>query len=178
MLQLLPNWYFGLVPQDLWPDAPCEFFCFQHNLLPLLANRSNTTELPISKKTDALVFGASGLVTDPATGIVVQPRSGVSSQKLITLANPAGAELFTSDAVPWENIVGCYSGMGTAGGVIDSPAQAPVIWPMPITIRKGGSFLVTIQNLNNAADHNIRLTFYGALVYKQHTKMTRAERAA
>ncbi len=170
MLRLSPNWYAGQLPVEFWPDAPCEYTCFQHNLLPLLAGQSNTTELPVSKKFDAIIFGASGLVTDTAGQFISQPRGGTGAMKLVKLANPAGNEIFTSDFVPWENIFGCYSGMGTAGGVIDAPASLPVIWPSPIVIRRGGSLLITIVNLNTVGDNDIRVTFYGLLVFHPSTR--------
>lgn len=161
----LPDWYYGLVPPGWWPDRPREAYFNSINILPIAANQTVTAELTFPKKVDSLVFGAVAFVTTVNDQTIICPLSGPCTQKTVRMKNPAGnitySETFTGSVrdtgfVPFENLFGVYQ----------RPGDRPVFWPVPIPVVRGGSLQMDIVNLNNAQDHNVRITFYCALMYE------------
>lgn len=185
MMPLLPNWFYAQLPKGWWPDRPREFYCYQTNIIPF--NTAFGTifqkELVFSKRSDAVIFGAQGLVTTvPALGFapaVVNPQSGATVALAVALSNPSADEQYTlpivisatggqvSGGVPWESI---FSQWGSTGGpIISAPARQPCYWPIPIPVRKGGSLLLSLTSIRNPLPVNlwIRLTFWACLLYDE-----------
>lgn len=159
----LPDWLYGFVPPSWWPGRPRDFFTYTLNVLPINANTQVTRSVVFSKRVHALVFGGMALVTTTLDDVLVQPAAGVPPQKLVRLGNPAGNEVFTSDPVPIENLFG-VNGYGTGVGPRAYQGKQPALWPMPIPVARGGELQVALVNLNTVANHNVRITFYVAVV--------------
>lgn len=167
MLQMLPNWFYGLLPGDLWPDRPREFYAYTLNLIPLAAGAVNVPfGVVFSKKTDSIIFGGHVIRTTTDGVTLFNPRSGVSSQALCQLSNSAGNEVYTDGAVPLENLFSVWGPIVGKAGFANIPAKQPNYWPLPIVVRKGGELTLALSDLN-ATNSHFRFTFYGALVYQQ-----------
>lgn len=172
-MRFLPNWFYGLLPDDLWPDNPREFYNYTLNAIPLLGNGQINTDVVFSKKTDSIIFGASALVTDTTGATSQVPSAGVWSRKLVQLSNSGSGEIYTdptagtpaAPGVPFENVFGVWGSV--PGGGINSPGmRLPCYWPMPIIVRRGGALSMKITDLSGA-NHHLRITFHGALIYKK-----------
>jgi hypothetical protein len=167
MLRMLPNWFYGMLPADLWPDQPREFYCYTLSLIPLTAG-AQSFSLVFSKKTDTLIFGGHVIRTESTAPFnLINPRSGVSSRALVQLSNAAGNEVYTDGNVPLENIFSVWGPIMGDAGFVNVPAKLPCVWPLPITVRKGGELTMRLTDLAPGADSWFRFTFYGALVYQQ-----------
>lgn len=167
MLQMLPNWFYGMLPADLWPDRPREFYCYTLSLVPLTAGATNQTfGVVFSKKTDTVIFGGS-VIRTPTDGLTLfNPRAGVFSRATVQLSNSAGNEVYTDGNVPLENIFGVWGPLLPGAGFVGIPAKLPVVWPIPIVVRKGGELTMRLTDLAATASW-FRFTFYGALIYQQ-----------
>jgi hypothetical protein len=176
MLPLMPDWLYPFVNPDWWPNRPREFFIVQVNVLPIAANASpfilvagnpdpsSRREIVFSKRADTLVWGCQALVTTTNNLTIIEPLSGTPSMKLVRISDPSSSIVYTSSVngntegtgfVPFDNIFSAQP----AG-----PAQRPNLWPMPIHVRKGAALRFEFINLNTAAAHNIRLSFWCALI--------------
>lgn len=168
MRQMLPDWFVHLVPPGWMPDRAREFYVFTQNVLPIPAAGTITKELVLSKKYDVLVFAATGLVTDTTGTNIADPNGGIWSQKLVKLVNPAGNEIYMLDSVPFETVFSTWTGFAPlGGGLVQSPAMMPNLFPVPISVHKGGSLQMLVQNLNGAAAHWLRLSFWCALLFDE-----------
>ena len=165
-MQYLPDWLYGFVPPDWWPNRPRETFFTSISALPVNAGTTVTTEIVFPKRVDALVFGGTLLVTTTNEVTVLCPLSGLWSEKLIRLRNPAGNIVYTQSFnrstpdtgfVPAENLFAVWQ----------SPAQRPVFWPMPIPVPRGGSLQMDVQDVGGVQNHNCRFTLYCALMYDE-----------
>lgn len=168
MLQMLPNWYYGFLPADLWPNQPREFYAYTTSIIPLAAGATNQViSLVFSKKTDSLIFGGHVIRTTTDGVTLFGPRSNAASQASVQLRNDAAGEVYTDGNVPLENLFSMYGPavMGSSG-VISEPCKLPCYWPLPITIRKGGELTMRLTDLN-ATQSWFRFTFYGALIYQE-----------
>ena len=166
----LPDWMYGLAPPLWWPAAARDFFGYTLTMLDLqpsgFAGGRVTRSVAFSKRLDALVFGGKYLETTTDDLTAIQPATGTGSCLLVQLGNPAGADVYSSDPVPIENLFGGAAlGSGTVGTRPFSMGQ-PAVWPIPIPVRRGSELLVTVQNTNagGAATRNLRITFYVALI--------------
>lgn len=172
MLQYLPDWFYGQVPPDWWPDRPREPFVGVINIDQTVWTGVQTTlEMIFDKRRDVLVYGACGLITDTTGLSTFSPPAGTSSQVLCQLSNPAAGKFFsdgntipaqpadnTPDGfVPFENVFSAWQFVG----------KRPVFWPIPIAIPKGGSLLTTLFNLNAPGGKQARLAFWAALIYDE-----------
>lgn len=167
MLQMLPNWFYGLLPGDLWPDRPREFYAYTVSVIPLAAGATNVPfSVVFSKKTDSIIFGGHVIRTSVDGATMFNPRGGVSSRALVQLSNAAGNEVYTDGAVPLENLFSVWGPIVGKGGFSNTPAKLPNYWPIPIVVRKGGELTLALSDLAATASH-FRFTFYGALVYQQ-----------
>lgn len=179
MLPIMPDWLYGFVNPDWWPDRPREFFIVQVNVLPLAANASpfvlvagnpspsSRREIVFSKKADALVFGCQALVTTTNNLTIFEPLAATVSQTLVRVSDPSASIVYTDSFngntrdtgfVPMENFFSCYKA---------KPAQRPAFWPMPIHVKKGASLRFEFINTNPATAHNMRLSFWCALIEAQ-----------
>jgi hypothetical protein len=183
MLPLLPNWYYAQLPRGWWPDRPREFYCYQLNVIPFSTPFGTTfqKEIVFSKRSDAMIFGAQGLVTTvPAFGAQmasINPQTGASVALAVALANPSADIQYTSPiaissnggqvgGVPWESIFSQW-GYAGIGGIASNPAQMPCFWPVPVPVLRGGSLLLSLTSIRNPLPANfwIRLTFWCCLLY-------------
>lgn len=162
----LPDWLYGLVPPDWWPNRPRETFFAAVNTLPVGAGLTVSTEVVFPKKVDTLVFGGIMHVVTTNEVTILCPLSGPFSQKLVRLFNPAANILYTQSFnrstpdvgfVPAENLFAVWQ----------KPGDRPVYWPIPIPVERGGSLQMDIQNLNGAQAHNVRVTFLCGLMYDE-----------
>ncbi len=159
----LPDWFYGFVPPSWWPGRPRDFFTYTLNVLPLGANLQVTRSVVFSKRVNALVFGGTALVTTTTDDVIVQPAAAVPPDKLVRLANPAGDSVFTSHPVPLESLFG-VNGYGTPVGPRAYQGRQAALWPIPIAVMRGAELQVILVNLNTAAAHNVRITFYVAVI--------------
>jgi hypothetical protein len=160
----LPDWLYGFVPPSWWPARPRDFFGYTLNVLPIAANATVTRSVVFSKRLHSLVFGARALVTSTDDATVLQPAAGTPPLKTIRLANAAGNEVYGSHPVPIENLCGC-GGMGAAAGTRwEGQFGNPSYWPVPLAVPKGADLQVIMVNLHTAQAHNVRITFYVAVL--------------
>lgn len=165
MLRPLPNWFYGLLPPDLWPDRPREFYSYTLNIIPLAAGATISTDVVFSKKTDSIIFGGA-MIRTPATGdTLFNPRSGVFSRAVAQLSNSAANELYTDGQVPLENLFAVWGPILPGHGFVNAGAKLPAFWPLPIYVPKGGALTLRITDLAAAASH-FRFTFWGGLLYQ------------
>lgn len=184
MLPLLPNWFYAQLPRGWWP-RPREFYCYQLNVIPFSTafGAIFQKEIVFSKRSDAIVFGGHGLITTvPAVGIQmsdVTPASGASVGLAVSLSNPSAQIQYTPaivisptggqvGGVPWESLFSQW-GYAGFGSVQNNPAQLPCFWPIPITVQKGGSLLISFTSIRNPLPSNlwVRLTFWCCLLYDE-----------
>lgn len=162
---ILPNWFVGQLGSYWWPDRPREPMVFVQNAIPVNAGQTVTVELYLARRTDVLVFGGVALVTSTDNQTVHCPASGIWSQILSRLYNPAGNEsysdAFTAPAtktapplIPLENLLSAWQ----------NPAQDAAYWPVPIPVRQGATLLLQLQNIG-AGNKNVRLGFWSAQLY-------------
>ncbi len=166
-MQLMPDWLYGFVPPEWWPDRPREPMFFGVSLLPLAATGFESVEMVFDKRRDVLVWGGCVLVTN-ADGITINaPVSGTFSTILARLKNPAGNVIFTG---------GTVVGAGNEPGFVPLEslfsgwqfnALRATYWPIPIPIPKGGSLLMDLINMNLAATKFVRFTFWTSLMYEE-----------
>lgn len=159
--RVLPDWLRGFVNPDWWPDRPRNPLFQTINVLGILpgTNSPTTVEQIFHKRRDVLVWGGIAHVVDSATqASIFCPASGIWSQMLVAMRNPAGNVLYTDIGarVPLENIFSVWQNPGTR----------PVYWPMPIPIPKGGSLMLDIQSLA-VASIDLRLTFLASIVHEE-----------
>jgi hypothetical protein len=159
----LPDWLYGFVPPSWWPSQPRDFFGYTLNILPIAASGTVTRSVVFSKRLHSLVFGGIAFVTTTADDAIVQPAGGTPPDKLVTLASPAGQEVFSSGPVPIENLFGGF-GYGTGAGPRAYQGHQAGFWPIPIPVQRGGDLQVIVVNLNTAQAHNVRITFYVAVL--------------
>jgi hypothetical protein len=183
MLPLLPNWYYAQLPRGWWPNRPREFYCYQLNIIPFNTAFGTifSKEIVFSKRSDAIIFGGQGLITSvPAFGAqvtVANPISGASAALAVALSNPSAEIQYTPaivisptggqvGGVPWESLFSQWGYEGV-GSVQSMPAQSPCFWPIPITVQKGGSLLLSLTSIRNPLPANlwVRLTFWCSLLY-------------
>lgn len=174
MLPILPDWFVKLTPEGFMPpERAREFYIFTLNVIPWNPPSVTTVvnqELVLSKRADVAVFGGMLTFTNaPAPGgqpTFFNPRGGISTGLMCKLGNPAGNEIFTSDFVPMENLFSAWGAVGDAIAFNGVPAGQPAIWPIPITVFKGGSLLLTItQSRTDTINAGwIRLSFWCALL--------------
>lgn len=187
---LIPDWFYAMVPPGWWPDRPRDFFVYTLNVIPLPAGatpfgsdaqRVNTTqEIVFSKVADTLVFGGTALVTTTngltvIGGAPLDAAKGRGSLKLIKLFDPARNVVYTTTRAFVSPGAAASDERGTrdAGFVaLDNllstaraPAGRPAIWPIPIAVRKGAALTAQLVNLNLAAAHHMRISFWCAAVY-------------
>ncbi len=172
MLRPLPNWYYGLLPENLWPDRPREFYSYTLNVIPLAAGATINADVVFSKKTDSLIFGGAVIRTTPAGDSIFNPRSGTFVRALVQLSNSASNELFTDRSdpfnglgVPIENLFAAWGPIMPGHGFVNAGARLPVFWPIPIYVPKGGALSLKLSDLAATASH-FRFTFWGGLIYQ------------
>lgn len=160
---MLPDWLYGFVPASWWPARPRDFFGYTLNILPAPANATVTRSVVFSKRLHSLVFGARAFVTNTADDSIVQPATGTPPTKSVLLSSPASNEVFSNVAVPIESLCGA-NGYGTGVGPRAFQGAQQSCWPVPIAVPKGSDLQVILVNLNTAAAHNVRITFYVAVL--------------
>jgi hypothetical protein len=172
MLQMLPNWYFGFLPESLWPNRPREFYIVSLDLLPVPAGATVTKEVVFSKKTDVVVFGGSLLRTTAAGDSSFNPRSGTFVRYLCHMFNSSADETYTpldidgTPVVPAENLFSTWNGPVGNAGFVNMMAKQNVFWPQPIVILKGGALSLTLEDMAATASH-VRVSFMAGLFYKR-----------
>lgn len=166
-----PNWYLGFLPASWWPSQPRAFYAYTLNILPVLAGGEVVRSVTFSKRVNSLVFGGHYLVTTTDDLLLIEPATGTPPTKLVSLGNPAGNEVFTVGGpgnrglVPIENLFGGEQAATTAGARVWGQGHGlGAIWPCPIRVQRGADLQVRVRNLNGAANHNVRITFYVAVV--------------
>lgn len=165
MLRPLPNWFYGLLPENLWPDRPREFYSYTLNIIPLAAGATANVDVVFSKKTDSIIFGGA-VIRTPFTGdTIFNPRSGTFVRATVQMSNSASNELFTEAGVPIENLFASWGPVLPGHGFVNAGAKLPAFWPIPITVPKGGALSLRITDLAATASH-FRFTFWGGLVYQ------------
>lgn len=168
MLQLLPNWLYGFVPPDWWPDKPREMYFYTLVIGPIQPFADvQTFNQVFSTQAETLVFGGSALVTTNTNDVIHAPLSGSFARFAARLRNPAG------------NIT--YSGgtVGAVGGALPgfvpfeslfSPwqhcAKRAALWPIPIPVPKAGALLLDLQNFHNTVVR-VRITYACANLYPE-----------
>lgn len=169
MLQYLPDWFYGQVPPDWWPDRPRGVWSAVINVDTTAWTGTNINlEMIFDKSHDVLVYGGCALIAD-ATGVsIFCPAAGTSSQCLVRLTNPAAAMKYSDGNVipadvnqrgfvPVESLFSAWQHLG----------RRPAFWPIPIAVPRGGSLLIELQNLNAPGAKTARLAFYSAIIYEQ-----------
>lgn len=169
MLQPLPNWFYGLVPGNLWPDRPREFYSYTLNLIPLAAGATISTDVVFSKKTDSIIFGASMIRTDVTGASIFSPASGTFIRATCQMSNSAANELYTQDGVPLENLFSSWGPNLRGHGPVNAGAKLPAFWPVPIIVPRGGALTLKLTDLAATASH-FRFTFFGGLLYEQRER--------
>jgi len=172
MLRPLPNWFYGLLPESLWPDRPREFYNYTLNIIPLAAGATAVVDVVFSKKTDTLIFGGAMIRTSTDGVSIFNPRSGGAIRALIQMSNSASNELFTDRSdpanglgVPMENLFASWGPILPGHGFVNAGAKLPAFWPIPIYVPKGGALSLKISDLAATASH-FRFTFWGGLIYQ------------
>lgn len=170
-MQMLPNWYHGFLPSDLWPDRPREFFITELDVIPLAASVVTPREIVFSKRTDVIVFGGCVIITDTAGAVLNNPRSGVFSRCLVSMYNAAGNEVYTPldntglPVVPLEHLFAMW-GWHVGGQFVNMGAKQPAYWTQPVVVRKGGALTLNLLDLSGTVRH-LRLGFWIGLMYEQ-----------
>lgn len=173
-MQMLPNWYYGFLPSDLWPDRPREFFITELDLIPLTAGVVTPREVVFSKRTDVIVFGGCAIITTADDVSLFNPRSGTCSQCLVSMYNAAGNEVYTPlDAtglpvVPLEHLFSMW-GWHIGGQFVNAGAKQPAYWTQPVIVRKGGALTLGLRNVG-AGNNHLRLGFWIGLMYEQRDR--------
>lgn len=171
-MNTLPNWFYGFLPQGLWPNRPREYYMCSLDVLPIPAGTTVTREVVFSKKTDVVVFGGTLLRTTVAGDSIFNPRSGTFVRYLIHMFNAAANEQYTpldvdgTPVVPAENLFATWNAQVGNAGFIGRPAQLPVYWPQPIVIEKGGALTLVIEDMAATSSH-VRIAFWTGLFYKR-----------
>lgn len=151
-VQYIPDWLYGFVPPDWWPDKPRDFFSRTLNIVPLAAGGVAVEGVVFSKALNTLAFAGVGLVTSTTDATELYPLGqplNNSARKLVLLENPAAQERYSNREVPLDNFFGS--------------ASKPALWEVPIPIPRGASLQVTIRDLEATA-RNVRLTFWCAVI--------------
>jgi hypothetical protein len=159
----LPDWLYGFVPPSWWPARPRDFFGYTLNILPAAANATVTRSVVFSKRLHSLVWGARAFVTNTTDDAIVQPATGTPPDKTILLASPASNEVFSNVPVPIESLCGA-NGYGVGAGPRAYQGWQASLWPVPIAVPRGSDLQVILVNLNTAGSHNVRITFYVAVL--------------
>lgn len=143
----IPDFLYGFVPPEWWPDKPRDYFTRTLNLLPLAAGGVETSSVVFSKTLHTLVFAGIALVTatDDLTELwpLGQPLN-TTSRKLVFLETPAAQARHSSHPLPLDNLFGS--------------AAKPAFWPIPLPVQRGAALQVTVRDLEATA-RNVRLTF-------------------
>lgn len=175
-MQMLPNWYHGFLPSDLWPDRPREFYISELDVIPLAATPTITIrEVVFSKRTDVIVFGGAAIMTGDTGVGLFNPRSGTNSQCLAHMYNAAGNEVYTpldatgQPTVPLENLFSMW-GWHVGGQFVNMGAKQPAYWTQPIVVRKGGALTLNLRSLSATANH-LRLGFWIGLMYDERERV-------
>lgn len=165
-MQLMPDWLYGFVPPEWWPDRPREAMFWGVNLLPLDASGFDTLEMVFDKRRDVLVWGGCCLVTNTDGVTINAPVAGTFSTILVRLKNPAGNVVFSDGNVVGAGNVPGFVPLESLFSVWQFTARRPVFWPIPIPMPKGGSLLMDLINMNVAATKQLRFTFWTSLMYE------------
>lgn len=147
---LAPNWFIGLVPREYW-NVYKTFFIYELDFLPLNANATATGSIQIQADSHFLCVAGVALVTITANTTIINSESNASaSGKLVTIVDAGSGAPLTQVPVALDN----WFGTG----------QRPAIWAIPKLFKASGSINVTIQDIF-AAQHNVRLSFWGIRIY-------------
>lgn len=172
---ILPNWYYGLLPADVWPRPPRDFYGYALNFLNFGPAGGVGTVIRktavFSRRVEALVFGGTALVTLTTDDVIFEPATGTWDQCLIQLSNPAGNELYTGvpgsgGEVPLNTVLATADG-GVGGGLSSGKSQPggfAGLWPVPIRVGRGGAITVQLRSLNQFSNMNARIMLWVALV--------------
>lgn len=168
MLQYMPDWFYGMVPPDWWPDRPRGTWGSVINVdTSTWTGTFTNLEMIFDKRHDVLIFGGCCLVTASDGVSLFAPVSGTSSQTLVRLTNPAASRKYSdgnvipantnqTGFVPLENMFSAWNFLG----------RRPAYWPIPIPVARGGSLLIELQNLNAPGGKAARFCFYTAIIYE------------
>lgn len=168
-MQMLPNWYYGFLPSDLWPDRPREFFITELDIIPLPASVVTDREVVFSKRTDVIVFGGAAIVTTTDGVTLFNPRGGTYARIAVHMYNAAGNELYTElnaqgqPVVPIEHLFSVW-GWHVGGQFVNIGGKSPTYWSQPIVVRKGGALTLSMLDLAAAARW-VRIGFWIGLMY-------------
>lgn len=165
-MQLMPDWLYGFVPPEWWPDRPREPMFWGVNLLPILGGENTSIEMVFDKRRDVLVWGGCCLVTNTDGITINAPVSGTFSTILIRLHNPAAAIRFSDGTVVGTGNVPGFVPLESLFSSWQFNALRSIFWPMPIPIPKGGSLMMDLINMNGAANKHLRFTFWTSLMYE------------
>lgn len=174
-MRMLPNWYHGFLPADLWPDRPREFYISELDMIPLqgAAGGQIVREVVFSKRTDVIVFGGAAIITDTTGVTLSNPIGGTFSQVFAHLFNSAGNEVYTELSAsgqaqrPLEHLFSMWGDRLGDAGFVNMGAKQPIYWTQPIVVRKGGSLSLLLRDNNAGGARHLRLAFWIGLMYEE-----------
>lgn len=169
-MQLLPDWLYGFVPPEWWPDRPREPMFWGTELLPIDFGESTFLEMIFDKKRDVLVWGGCALVTNTDDVTINAPLTGTFSSILIRLKNPAADIVYSAGNAIGAPALGNSPGFAPLESLFSAwqfMARRPIYWPIPIPVPKGGSLQMDLINMNAGAQKHLRFTFWTSLMYEE-----------
>lgn len=148
---LAPNWFLALVPRQFW-NVEKRFFIYSQNFVPINAGQTLVGNIQIQDDSHFLAVAGVALVTDAATDgtVINSPSNANASGKLVLVTDVATGVPLSQVPVPLESLFGT--------------AQLPAVWPMPRLFRKGGTIATQVASAS-AANHNVRISYWGIRIY-------------
>lgn len=128
-----------------------QYAAWTRNFVMAAAAVASTQEITMDSAYDALLIGATRVVTN-AAGTTFSANGPV----LVMIRDTSTSDNITDQPTPLDNIFGT--------------AQNPMIFPWPRLVKASGTVSTIMDNLDAANAFTVRITYHGVKVFKPGTR--------